>query len=231
MKQCHDCGAKPGEYHKRGCDVERCPMCGGQAISCDCIYEVNGMDVDTMETLHPKIYSEGPTAEMFAKFDQEWGAKRQIWSGEWPGVAECREMGLWCRMTEHGWTPCAPDDPEAREDLNRLHTVTQWDQTQQKWVPKAKSASATELEQDQEKFRRQMHLDIRKWANMGTSVSLRTGADKELNYRGKQALFLTDAQLTELRDALNRILAGSDWSVSLSGPTGPEPLPCGIIIV
>lgn len=35
-KKCHDCGASPGELHKKMCDVERCPDCGGQYISCDC---------------------------------------------------------------------------------------------------------------------------------------------------------------------------------------------------
>lgn len=33
---CDDCGAMPKEYHDLGCDGERCPVCGGQLISCDC---------------------------------------------------------------------------------------------------------------------------------------------------------------------------------------------------
>jgi len=36
MVKCHDCGVEEGELHKEGCDMETCPKCGGQLISCDC---------------------------------------------------------------------------------------------------------------------------------------------------------------------------------------------------
>ncbi len=36
---CHDCAAAAGQYHYIGCDVERCPLCKGQAISCNCDYD------------------------------------------------------------------------------------------------------------------------------------------------------------------------------------------------
>lgn len=37
-ERCHDCGIenKKGNIHHYGCDMERCPKCEGQIISCDC---------------------------------------------------------------------------------------------------------------------------------------------------------------------------------------------------
>ena len=33
---CHDCAALPGHYHHHNCDMERCPSCGDQLLSCGC---------------------------------------------------------------------------------------------------------------------------------------------------------------------------------------------------
>ena len=106
IKCCPDCGVSPGLYHSSGCDVEPCPICGHQALSCDC----------------------------------EWNdsTKRIPWTGIWPGKIECQEFGWYTKMVEGiGWVSCDKDDPEASEDLNRLHTDATWDAERQRWVKKA----------------------------------------------------------------------------------------------
>ncbi len=35
-RPCHDCGVRRGELHLEGCDMETCPRCGHQYLSCDC---------------------------------------------------------------------------------------------------------------------------------------------------------------------------------------------------
>ena len=41
---CHDCNTPLGGYHHPGCDNERCPICGGQLISCDCEFDLEEDD-------------------------------------------------------------------------------------------------------------------------------------------------------------------------------------------
>ena len=36
---CHDCNVAKGQTHHFGCDLERCPKCGGQLIGCACFEE------------------------------------------------------------------------------------------------------------------------------------------------------------------------------------------------
>lgn len=141
-RSCGDCGAEPGQHHQHGCDVERCARCGGQSIGCDCIYIVNGIDPATMEFTHPEVYIEGPTEEMYARWDREWGSRRLRWTGFWPGSLEAAAMGLFCVWVPEqsppgpvwGWVPCAEDTPGAGPDLNRLHTHARWDLETQTWI-------------------------------------------------------------------------------------------------
>lgn len=147
-RRCGDCGAKPGELHVEGCDVERCCLCGGQAISCDCVYRVSGMDPDTLDRTHPDIYRNGPTPELEARLAQEeekFGG-RLPWTGEWPTDAACREFDLWCYWADARtgepiewpskgeWRRCTKDHPHACADPNRLPLVARWDREQRRWV-------------------------------------------------------------------------------------------------
>ena len=95
ISQCHDCNVMEGEIHKDGCDMERCPFCGGQLISCSCIYEIHYGDVYqpskwVADNAHPtghfvrhptnglpqEVYENGPpddVCEAFEKALQEKG--------------------------------------------------------------------------------------------------------------------------------------------------------------
>lgn len=61
-RKCHDCEAKEGELHGLGCDMERCPFCGGQLLSCSCCYTKLGYKYDPTKEfsgLPKSVYFEG----------------------------------------------------------------------------------------------------------------------------------------------------------------------------
>ena len=126
-KKCHDCAVAVGEFHKLGCDVERCPFCGGQLLSCGCFYE----KVDIVD-------DENITDEEWEKWEQLLkDSNRKPWNGIWPGVEACNEYGLWCKWSKDtGWVKCDREDPNASEDLNRLMIEFKWDCELQKRVPR-----------------------------------------------------------------------------------------------
>lgn len=42
--RCHDCGVLEGQIHVLNCDMEICPFCGGQLLSCGCRYRELGFN-------------------------------------------------------------------------------------------------------------------------------------------------------------------------------------------
>jgi hypothetical protein len=132
-RDCHDCKAKPGDPHKAGCDVERCPLCGGQLLTCPCIY--GGMSYARLKQDHPIIYKTGPTDEMYAKFDGEIekAGGRLPWTGIWPGTKECVEFGWYSKRARIGYRRCGPFDVGAGPDLSRLVSEGIWSREKRRW--------------------------------------------------------------------------------------------------
>ena len=101
-KPCPDCNVSVGQFHQLGCDVEQCPYCGRQLLSCCC--------------------------RAVEHFDSVPDDDRILWMGYWPGDCECEQLRWFCKPgpANRGWVPCSRDDPQAIPDLNRLLMEATW---------------------------------------------------------------------------------------------------------
>lgn len=118
-KPCPDCGAEIGQLHAPACDVEQCPYCGGQLLSCCC----DGLGI-----------GEVPADD------------RLPWSGRWPGEPECEEFGWFAELVPGGgWKPVdGKPGASASPDLNRLHVQACWDWKKKRFVQKSKKVMTVE---------------------------------------------------------------------------------------
>lgn len=98
--RCHDCGCLEGETHLPGCDMEYCPFCGGQLISCVCAYKLLGYAYDgnaPMSGLPQDVYENGLPDEQEEEFERLLGVKGRVPYIQYPNLCVyCGE--LWPEM-------------------------------------------------------------------------------------------------------------------------------------
>jgi hypothetical protein len=110
-KRCYHCQVAVGQRHHPGCWFEQCPYCGWARNSCSC-----------------------------PGFPPE--RKRLPWTGLFLGAAECREFGWFLSAGRWGTGErCGSDEPNAMEDLNRLHEEARWDPVTKRFVLREAPAS------------------------------------------------------------------------------------------
>ena len=69
------CGAREGELHRLGCDHERCTVCSGQFLYCDCPEEFEERKRVPFFDLWPHSHCarcDAPHPEMFHVADEAW---------------------------------------------------------------------------------------------------------------------------------------------------------------
>jgi hypothetical protein len=122
---CGDCGVREGEIHHFGCDMERCPFCGCQLISCEC-------DYDKLEEWLKLLHDKGRIPfivypNMCARCGELWPDMFMVPDAEWERYVEPA-----MRRT----TLCAPcfvqiktwidGRPPSKEYLQQLRISIEW---------------------------------------------------------------------------------------------------------
>lgn len=79
IETCPDCGVRTGELHDLFCLKERCPFCGGQLASCDCIRSVLKLSNTEGEALDKYIDdSVPPLSDVMRRWREALDAKGRV---------------------------------------------------------------------------------------------------------------------------------------------------------
>ena len=92
--RCGDCGCFEGELHAPCCDMERCPFCGGQLISCGCAERMFYPDFsygsdDPFCGLPEEVYKHGLSEEQELAWIDALCEKGPVPYIEYPNMCAC----------------------------------------------------------------------------------------------------------------------------------------------
>jgi len=102
-EHCPDCHCAKDQFHRPGCDLERCAYCGLQYLCCDHAEQVPDDDRMRFNGSFP---------------DQEACEELGLFAKLVPG---------------QGWVACNRDEPGAFPDLNTLYATCQWNRQEKRW--------------------------------------------------------------------------------------------------
>jgi hypothetical protein len=119
--RCGDCGVARGGHHHPGCDMQRCPLCRGQMMTCDCRFDEDGPDEDELDDDD----SDGAGEPLMVNRDGVLIERR--WVGEQEVIVHYDDIPASDRTTVSG-IPCTTAlrtviDIAADVDLAHLETI------------------------------------------------------------------------------------------------------------
>ncbi|MEK6832599.1 MAG: hypothetical protein AABY32_01015 [Nanoarchaeota archaeon] len=99
-EKCYDCNVNIGEFHVDGCDIEICPECGGQWISCEC-------EIDEDERIPYDGYFPGTLEAIECNLYSRWDEEKKRWikcsaddMDAGPDLNRIREIGTWDKKSK-----------------------------------------------------------------------------------------------------------------------------------
>ena len=78
-RTCDDCACEEGNLHEAFCTRERCPFCGGQLVSCECIktvLELSDMEIEIVDAYEDD--SVEPLRSIVARWEKALSRKGRV---------------------------------------------------------------------------------------------------------------------------------------------------------